>query len=315
MNHRSALRSDMGLSRLKLFLALSRTPHGLLDMATPAFAALLWLGGFPTGKIVALGLITVFAGYTAVYALNDLVDYRIDRQKVQIAGGLRETEDYLDAAMIRHPLAQGMLSFTEGLMWTIGWSVIALAGAFLLNPVCVLIFLAGCALEAVYCKMLRISPLRTLVSGAVKTFGALAAVFAVDPAPSPAFLLLLFLWLFFWEIGGQNIPNDWADVEEDRRLQAQTIPVRFGSKRAAQAVMASILLAMAAKVAMIYQSGIATKSLLALISLVAASWLFIPAAVRLVRTQDRIHAIQLFNRASYYPLTMFSLVLLILLIR
>lgn len=27
-----------GLSRLKLFFALSRTPHGLLDMTTPAFA-------------------------------------------------------------------------------------------------------------------------------------------------------------------------------------------------------------------------------------------------------------------------------------
>src|SRR5690606_26058705 len=30
-------------NRLKLFLALSRTPHGLLDMATPAMGALLWL--------------------------------------------------------------------------------------------------------------------------------------------------------------------------------------------------------------------------------------------------------------------------------
>jgi hypothetical protein len=42
-----------------------------------------------------LGLITVFAGYTAVYALNDLVDYRTDREKVR-AGEYGDGEDFLD---------------------------------------------------------------------------------------------------------------------------------------------------------------------------------------------------------------------------
>ena len=71
----------IGLSRLKLFLALSRTPHGLLDMTTPLYGALLWLGAFPSLTISLLGLITVFAGYTAVYALNDVIDYRVDKRK------------------------------------------------------------------------------------------------------------------------------------------------------------------------------------------------------------------------------------------
>jgi 4-hydroxybenzoate polyprenyltransferase len=64
------------LSNLKLFLALSRTTHGVLDLAAPALSALLWLGQFPSPWIVAIGLLTAFSGYTAVYALNDLVDYR-----------------------------------------------------------------------------------------------------------------------------------------------------------------------------------------------------------------------------------------------
>ena len=68
------------LSKLPLFLALSRTPHGLLDMAAP-FAALLWLGAFPPLTVMLLGVVTVFAGYTAVYALNDVVDYQNDRKK------------------------------------------------------------------------------------------------------------------------------------------------------------------------------------------------------------------------------------------
>ena len=74
------------MARLKLFFALSRTPHGLLDMATPGLAALLWLGEFPSLRTVVIGLITSFAGYTAVYALNDLVDYRTDKEKLRLGG-------------------------------------------------------------------------------------------------------------------------------------------------------------------------------------------------------------------------------------
>ena len=73
-----------GFSRLKLFWALSRTPHGLLDMATPALGALLWLGRFPSLELIVIGLITTFAGYTAVYALNDVIDYRVDKEKIQL---------------------------------------------------------------------------------------------------------------------------------------------------------------------------------------------------------------------------------------
>jgi 4-hydroxybenzoate polyprenyltransferase len=49
----------------------------------------------------------------------------------------------------------------------------------MLNPVCVLIFVGGCILETAYCLMWRSSHLRTIVSGVVKTYGAIAAVFAV----------------------------------------------------------------------------------------------------------------------------------------
>jgi 4-hydroxybenzoate polyprenyltransferase len=204
---------------LKLFFALSRTPHGLLDMATPAVAALLWHGSFPGLRIILVGLITVFAGYTAVYALNDLVDHRVDRKKLK-RGGFRNTESYLDAVLIRHPLAQGLLTFKQAVLWTACWALLTLLGAYLLNPVCAIIFLAACLLETIYCLMWRTSHLRTLIMGAVKTSGAMAAVFAVDPRPSLPFLVLLFLWLFFWEIGGQNIPADWTDIEEDRSLKA-----------------------------------------------------------------------------------------------
>ena len=90
--------SYKGLSRLKLFLALSRTPHGLLDMATPALGALLWLGRFPSFEVIIIGLVTTFAGYTAVYSLNDVVDYRVDKEKLKLCGDLGTGCD-LDAVM------------------------------------------------------------------------------------------------------------------------------------------------------------------------------------------------------------------------
>ena len=178
--------------RLKLFLALSRTPHGVIDIATPALAALLCLGHFPSLATILLGLVTVFAGYTAVYALNDLVDYRTDREKVR-AGGYEDGEDYLDGVLVRHPLAKGVLTLSEGIVWAGGWALVAMVGAWLLNPVCFFLFLAGGLLEAVYCLLWRVTPMRALINGIVKTLGAVAAVYAVNPQPSFLFLLVLFV--------------------------------------------------------------------------------------------------------------------------
>jgi 4-hydroxybenzoate polyprenyltransferase len=297
-----------GISRLKLFMALSRTPHGILDMATPGVAALLALGRFPPPSVIALGLLTAFAGYTAVYALNDVVDYRVDKEKVQ-KGLLLESGSDLDALYLRHPLAQGFLSLEEALLWTGGWALTAVVGAYLLNPMCALIFLAGGLLEAIYCLLLRVSYLRTLVSGVVKTLGAVAAVFAVDPVPSLGFLAFLFLWIFFWEIGGQNIPNDWTDLQEDLRLRAQTIPVKFGPAKSIQFIFASLLLAVLMSIALLWVAPNRLGLLYVAGSLVAGSLLLLLPAYKLYRSESPQEAIALFNRASYYPPAMLLVVM------
>lgn len=299
----SSQRRLSGLSRLGLFLALSRTPHALLDMATPGLAALLWLGAFPPLKVVLVGLLTVFAGYSAVYALNDVIDYRFDKKKIE-KGLFRDSEDYLDGAMVRHPLAQGLLSLKESLGWTLAWAFVAVAGAFVLNPVCVVVFISGCALEIVYCLMWRITWARSIVSGGVKTSGSIAAVFAVDPDPSFGLLLVLFLWLFFWEIGGQNIPNDWEDLEGDKLFQAKTIPVRFGPDLSAAFIMGCLLMTLAANVAFLWLTPFGLQWPFLPAFLIAGAYLLILPAYRLYKTRDRIEAINLFNKASYYPLAL-----------
>ncbi len=296
------------IDRLRPYLALSRTPHGLLDMTTPVLAVVLYLGAFPSPGTTLVGLLTAFAGYTAVYALNDLVDLRVDREKYR-QGLLSDAGGDLDALLVRHPMAQGLLSFRQGLLWTVGWSAVAVAGAYLLNPVCVLIFALGCLLEAVYCLMLRFSQMRVFVSGVVKTLGAVAAVFAVDPRPQASILGGLFLCLFFWEIGGQNIPNDWSDLESDSCQGACTLPVRLGPRRAAVLIAVFLFLAVIESVIVFgFSPAGFTFGWLLAVAVLGGVLLLLPAAA-LLRRPGGDGAMRLFNRASYFPAVLLLVVL------
>ena len=297
--------------QLKLFFALSRTPHALLDLAAPAFAALLWHGAIPPIEITILGLVTAFAGYTAVYALNDLVDHRVDKKRVD-DGLLPQAQNDLDAIFVRHPIAYGLLPFTRAALWAAAWALLALVGAYLLNPLCAVIFLVSCLLESIYCLMWKTTYLKVIISGVVKTSGAVAAVYAVDPNPSLPHLALLFFWLFFWEIGGQNIPNDWADIEEDRTLRAITIPVQFGFVWTSRIILFSLfcVLILSTLLFVLLVTPFSRIEELAA-CLVIGIYLLILPAYRLYRARDRVHALALFNRASYYPLALLGLIVLI----
>ena len=299
----SSVQINSGLSYLKLFLALSRASHALLDIAAPCLAALLWLDAFPPLKTIIIGVATALSGYLSVYALNDVVDFRTDRKKLGEMGSRAEGFD-LDALYIRHPLAQGLLSYKEGIIWAAVWGFLALIGAYILNPACALIFIISIMLEAVYCLMLQVTHLRAVVSGMVKTMGPIAAVFAVDPQPSFAFLIVLFLWLFFWEIGGQNIPNDVSDLDEDISLKAKTIPVTFGEKGARMLIMGSLC----ATVVMSFIVLALKPQLFNVLSLAGAAgaglYLLVLPAYHLYKSQDSANSAILFNRASYYPLAM-----------
>ena len=308
MNTTMARTNQSALTHVKLFLALSRTPHGIIDMATPALAALLWSGAFPSARIIWLGILTAFAGYTTVYALNDLVDYRTDKKRFE-KGLFPESPDDLDSIFVRHPMASGQLSMVSALLWTCGWALVALLGAFLLNPFCVVIFLAACFLEAIYCLAWRSGYLKVFISGAVKTSGAVAAVYAIDPNPSHFFLGSVFLWLFFWELGGQNIPNDWADIEEDMVLQASTLPVRFGPAFAAHVVLICLLLTLCLGCITVAFSNAPNLWMCVAASVGVGFYFLLLPAFRLYATRDRSAALALFNRACYYPAAILAVVI------
>ena len=222
---------------MKKFFALSRTSHGILDIANPGFIALLWLGAFPSWQIILISIFTAFAGYTAIYALNDLVGIIVDKEK--FSGGINAGYS-VEASDMRYPLAQNILSYSSGWLWFAGWFAVALVGAYYLNPAIVFILIAAAILEVIYCLLLKVTYLRTLVSGLVKSSGPIAAIFVVDSAPAPALVLLILAWVFFWEIGGQNIPADWNDTVEDKRVNAKTIPIHFGTQKAGLMVVATL---------------------------------------------------------------------------
>lgn len=291
---------------MKRFLALSRTSHGILELATPAFCALLWLGGFPAWHIILLSLFTAFAGYTAIYALNDLVGMTMDREKFATH---EINEGYsVEASELRYPLARNILSIRSGLLWMGIWFALALIGSYLLNPTIVFILIVAAILEVVYCLLLKVTYFRTIVSGLVKASGPIAAVFVVDTNPSPASLLLLLIWLFFWEIGGQNIPADWNDTAEDRHINAKTIPIRFGAANAGLIVIASLTITVVTS-ALLPSISPAPLGLPFILASLAIGFIFLlQPAFQLNRNKDGRSAARLFDKASYYPLAQFTLI-------
>ena len=291
---------------MRRFLALSRSTHGILDVALPGFAALLWLGTVPAWPILVLSLFTAAAGYTAIYALNDLVGVKTDQEKFAIAG---INPGYsVEASAMRYPLAQKLLSVRSGVAWFAFWYVLALIGAYLINPPIVLIVLAAAVLEVAYCMLLKVTYWRSLVSGLVKSCGPAAAVFVVQPDPSLPLLGLLLAWIILWEIGGQNIPADWNDIEEDRLIGARTIPLVLGPRRAGWLVVMSLTLTVVVSLFLPLMSPLRLGLPYLFISGLAGVFLLLWPALQLLYYGTSLQAARLFDRASFYPVAQLALI-------
>jgi 4-hydroxybenzoate polyprenyltransferase len=276
-------------------------------------AALLWLGHFPPASVVIVGLITAFAGYTSVYALNDILDHKVDRERLSLGSDERSLFD-VDGIMVRHPVAQGILPYSSGLAWCGFWAAVALAGAWWLNPVCAAIFIMSASMEILYCKLLKITYLKIIPSAIVKATGGLAGVYAVDPSPSPAFVAFLFLWLAAWEVGGQNIANDFVDMEDDLRVSARTTLTEKGIHEAVFVMLAAISMAALAGVAIYLAAGPGVGLLYPFGAAVVGWALLLKPARQVYRDPGPRTAAALFNRASYMPAAFLGLVALSLLI-
>lgn len=292
---------------MRTFLALSRSTHGILDVAMPVFAALLWRGNFPDWPVFAVALMAACAGYTAIYALNDLVGVSVDKEK--FAGAGINPGYSVEASDLRHPIAQGKLSLARGIVWFVCWYAITLAAAWWLNPWLLILVLAAPIAEATYCLLFKVTYWRVLVSGVVKSLGPVAAVLVVVPSPSPAWLGLMVLWLMAWEIGGQNIPADWNDVEEDRRVGAQTIPLVFGPDVASRLVLIALIAAVLLSLFLPVISPLSLGLPYLAATLTAGIILLLIPGVQLFRSRKAHDASALFDRASLYPVAQLAIMI------
>jgi 4-hydroxybenzoate polyprenyltransferase len=297
---------------MKRFFALSRTSHGVLDLATPAFCALLWGGGFPEWTVILLSIFTAFAAYTAIYALNDLVGMAVDKEKFSKHD--INTGYSVEASELRYPLARNILPFRSGVLWMVFWFILALIGSYLLNPAIVFILIAATVLEVIYCLLLKVTYLRTLVSGLVKASGPIAAIFVVDPFPSTTSLLIVLIWVFFWEIGGQNVPADWNDTAEDISINAKTIPIQFGAQKAGLIVLAALTVTVIASAFLPLVSPAPLGVPYILASLVIGFVFLLRPGFQLSQNRDGRYAAMLFDKASYYPMAQFALIAVFLVV-
>lgn len=296
---------------MKRFFALSRTTHGVLDLAMPGFVALLWLGNFPQWQVILLSIFTAFAAYTAIYALNDLVGIAVDKEK--FAGGINAGYS-VEASDLRYPLAQSVLSHAEGWLWFAGWFIAALAGSYYLNPAIVVILIAAAILEVIYVLLLKVTYLRTFVSGLVKSSGPIAAIYVVNKNPPLELVLLILAWVFFWEIGGQNVPADWNDTVEDKRVNAKTIPLQLGTKTAGQIVVGTLLITVIVSLFLPLASPLTLGWPYLLASAAAGAYLLLRPGLQLARQQEGRLAAKLFDNASYYPMAQLTIITLFVLL-
>jgi len=119
---------------------------------------------------------------------------------------------------------------------------------------------------------------------------------------------MMFFWFFSWEIGGQNVPNDWADIEEDRCLCARTIPVRLGPERANAVILGSLLITLMLSMVVFYVFPIPFEFPFVVAFMAAGLCFLILPATLLYRAQGAPYAMAFFNMASYYPLALFVIV-------
>jgi 4-hydroxybenzoate polyprenyltransferase len=285
------------VGRVRAVLGFSRFLQASLSVAQPVIGMLLAAQGVPSLPRLLLAISACWAGFLAVFALNDLLDVPLDRARF---AHLRGYEGFdIDSALARHPLAQGQVSFTFGAAWIACLGLFALLATYLLHPVAALLFAAAVLLEAIYCRLARVTPLKFLVSGIMVGAGAVAGWAAMAIPLRPAAVALLFLWIAAWEIGGRNIVNDFADVEEDERLGVRTVPLAYGPRVAARLDFAFLVATALGGVLLQPLAGLGPAY--GLVALASGVYLLLLPGVGLLRRPLPQQAMVVFNRASLYP--------------
>ncbi|WP_326600642.1 UbiA prenyltransferase family protein [Streptomyces sp. NBC_01803] len=290
---------------VRALYGFSRGTQATLSVAQPLLGVFLADGSPPPTRL-GLVLTASLAGYFAVFAANDLIDAHLDRQRFAYVRAYQGFD--IDSAGGRHPLAQGRLSPVMGMAWVATLGAVSLTLSAMLSWVCAALLITAALLEAAYCALARVTPLKFLLTGVMVALGGCVGWFAVSSEVDRPLLWLFCAWLAAWEIGGRNIVNDWADVEEDVHLGVRTIPVVYGYRVSGLLTFAFLAVAVVSGTGMAVASwpscgvpGVAGTLLAGLYALLAPG-------LRLLRDPYPENAMAVFNRASLYPPAMLLII-------
>jgi len=111
---------------------------------------------------------------------------------------------------------------------------------------------------------------------------------------------LIFAWHSFGKSEGQNVPADWNDTVEDKRVNAKTIPIHFGAKRAGLIIVIALGLTVIIGMFLPAVSPLHLGWPYLLASAVVGFVLLLKPAYQLYQLQEGCRAAALFDNASYY---------------
>jgi len=203
---------------LRKFFAFVKIEHTLFSLPLIYSGVLLGSGGsVPSWDILLLVLAAATGARTIAFALNRIIDRRIDGLNPRTAG--RE-------------LPSGKMSLTEAIGVLTAGLMLYFGSAYLISSFCLLLSPIPLAVFVLYPTMKRYTPLAHFGVGLGLAMGPLGGWFAVSPsldnllAPG-----LLSFFTLFW-VTGFDIIYATLDEEFDRKAALFSFPSRFGRVKA-----------------------------------------------------------------------------------
>ena len=293
------LRGNGAGTAMALF-ASSRPLQAALSIAQPLFAAFLAVGGIPELRLLALLIIGSVAGMFSVFAMNDLLDSPLDKKSMRLQ---KKNGWDIDSVVKQHPLGRGEVSHCQQIAWIAFTGLVAAAILYMLSPLALAFYFLAILLEAVYCRLAQVSALKALAAGLLVADGAAIGWFAAGGGWNLSMLSPLCLLFFAWEIGGRNIPNDFSDVLQDRKLGVKTAPAVYGAGFASRLILLFALLAVAGNIVLGASASLGIPYLF--ISTAIGAMLLVLPAIALAKNPAPGEALRYFNKASLYPVFLF----------
>lgn len=226
---------------LRRFLSYGRfvkVEHTLFSIPLLFSGAVLAAGGLPPWRLSGLILLAGFGARTAAFALNRIIDRRIDR---------------LNPRTANRELPKGSMRLLEA--WGVGWVglVLYVAAARAIAPICLYLSPIPLAVFVVYPYLKRFTPFAHFGVGLADAFAPLGGWVAVTQSLHPVWPgLWLGLFTFFW-VSGFDVIYATMDEVFDRAHGLHSLPARLGSTRALR-ISAFLHLAAFASLGILYRT-------------------------------------------------------------